>query len=292
VIILGGDASQLYPAGPKDLHPADKPGIPKAFGPLYTRIPKFDVTSLSKSVLKSVSTQFNVGYCVPMTSAISQMKLEKTGTGALRAGGISFPVKYAVEGSSLYLCPAERCCQHWNLKKVATNRYAMKLVEQDDPELCKNVRGLIPNRANKLYVPKCNDRRPRPIECKSTLFRTFPVVWRLLYSKRPGDFVSQLKFNKDFTGSLTQVIGPFSNNQNFTWKSVGKVLSLTSGKDSKCTQLWTFYFNRKTHRYHIKLTKKAAKNCADATGLLHSLQDIGLEIQESNDIAKQGAVTH
>jgi hypothetical protein len=224
-----------------------------------------------------------------MTGAISQMKLENTATGALRAGGIRnshFPiVKYAVKRSSLYVCPAAKCCQHWNLKKVATENYDMKLVEQDDAELCDNVRGLILDKANKLYVPKSNDR-PRPVERNLTIFRNFPVVWGLLYSQRPGDSVSQLMFKKDFTGSLTRVTSPSSSNQNFTWKSVGKVLSLTAGKDSKCTQLWTFYFSKITHHHHIKLTKNAAKDCAHATGLLHSLQDIGFEIQEITDIAK------
>jgi hypothetical protein len=176
-----------------------------------------------------------------------------------------------------FLCPSAQCCQHWNLKKVATDNYDMKLVEQDITAFCDKGLGLIPSTATKLYGPQAKQTSPNPGGNLAT-FRIFPVVLRLHYSQRLGDTVSELKFNKDFTGSLTR--GPYhlSRKEKFTWKSEGKVVSLTSETDSDCTQKWTFYFNKKTYRHHIKLTKDAARDCAHATGLLHSVQDIGLEI--------------
>jgi hypothetical protein len=123
-------------------------------------------------------------------------------------------------------------------------------------------------------------------ELNSAIFPTFPVAWKLLHLQRPTDPEDQLTFNMDFTGSLTRVIDHSYRNEMFTWKSKGKMVSLTSGDDAHCTQKWTFYSNKETNQYHIRLAKNAAFECSRATGLLHSVQDIGLEVQEINDITE------
>jgi hypothetical protein len=266
-----------------------------AIGPLFTRIPDFYVNSLSKSVLKSVASRFTIDYPDFITGAISDMKLETTGTGVLRAGGIlnsHFPiVKYAVEGSSLYLCPAERCCQHWNLKKVATDNYAMKLVEQDDPELCENVRGLILDKANKLYVPHSRKCVKKPgqkqidvvpaLDCKRCVNKILIpkelVIVNLSYATPLLGAPYQITLFTNGNGNTKKASSPGSEFDAFAWTLDNGVFSMTSSSHAQCEQQWTLYSSETDQRLHMKLTKRQADHCNSATGLLPRVDDIALE---------------
>jgi hypothetical protein len=242
-------------------------GAQEAIGPLYTRIPKFTVNSVSDSVLKSVASPFTIGYNPRMMGAISYMKLDIAGTGVLKAAGVqnsNYPiVKYALRGTSLYVCPDKRCCQHWKLNKVAADNYDMILEEQDFALLCNNVRGLIPAAAKKLYGPKPGEgageidtsvktptktKQPEPKfkssksnrEAAQAIFGSFPAKYQVTYLIKIGGQATSVTFFQEGTGKTDKSSVQDDKAFNMYWRIKDqKSLVITSNGVADCRQEWT-----------------------------------------------------